>query len=243
MIKEIKSRQNELIKEIAKLSSSSTRKENGKFKVDGFHMFEMAKDSGQLLEVFSLKEIKGLDKNIDQYIVTPEIMEKISSNKSPQGIVSICKIKDELEIKSNRVLYLDDVSDPGNLGTILRTALAFGFSDVILSRNCCSIYNEKVLQASQGAIFSLNIVNDKKLLELKKSGYSILATEIKGSLSLKDVSKNNKIVLVLGNEAHGVSESILKLSDKRIRIDIQNIESLNVAIAGAIAMYVLSKNK
>ncbi len=243
MIKEIKSRQNELIKEIAKLSSSSYRKDSHKFKVDGFHMFEMAKESGQLLEIFTLKEIKDLDKNIDQYIVTPEIMEKISSNKSPQGIVSICKIKDESLIKSNQVLYLDDVSDPGNLGTILRTALAFDFSDVILSKNCCSIYNEKVLQASQGAIFNLNIVHDKNLLDLKKENYEIIATEIKGSTSLKNIKINSKFVLVLGNEAHGVSEPILKLADKRVRIDIKNIESLNVAIAGAIAMYELSQNK
>ena len=239
MIKEIKSRQNELIKNVVKLSSPSYRKETGKFKVDGFHMFEMAKESGYLLEVFALKEIKGLDAKINQYIVSEEIMEKISSSKSPQGIVSICKLIKEKEITSNKVLYLDDVSDPGNLGTIFRTAVAFGFNDVILSNNCCSIYNEKALQSSQGAIFRLNIVNDIKLSDLKKNGYQILATEIKGSVSLDSIQKPDKFVLVLGNEAHGVSQEILDQSDKRIRIDIDNIESLNVAIAGAIAMYKL----
>ena len=237
MIKEIKSRQNELIKNVVKLSSPSYRKETGKFKVDGFHMFEMAKESGYLLEVFTLKEVKGLDAKINQYIVSEEIMEKISSSKSPQGIVSICKLIKEKDIASNKVLYLDDVSDPGNLGTILRTAVAFGFNDVILSNNCCSIYNEKALQSSQGAIFKLNIVNDIKLSDLKKKGYQILATEIKGSVSLDLIQKPDKFVLVLGNEARGVSQEILDQSDKRIRIDIDNIESLNVAIAGAIAMY------
>lgn len=239
MIKEIKSRQNDYVKEVAKLSNASFRREVGKFKVDGFHMFEMAKESGQLLEVFTLKEIKGLDAKITQYIVNEEIMEKISSNKSPQGIVSICKFKEEKAISSKKVLYLDDVSDPGNLGTILRTAVAFGFLDVILSKNCCSIYNEKTLQSSQGAIFNLNIVNDKNLKDLKKAGYQILATEIKGSIPLEKVVKNDKFILVLGNEAHGVSKDILDLSDQRIRIEIDNIESLNVAIAGAIAMYIL----
>ena len=239
MIKEIKSKQNELIKNIVKLSSHSYRKETGKFKVDGFHMFEMAKESGYLLEVLTLKEIKGLDAKINQYIVSEEIMEKISSSKSPQGIVSICKLIKEKDITSNKVLYLDDVSDPGNLGTILRTAVAFGFNDVILSNNCCSIYNEKTLQSSQGAIFKLNIVNDIKLSDLKKNGYQLLATEIKGSVSLDSIQKPDKFVLVLGNEAHGVSQEILDQSDKRIRINIDNIESLNVAIAGAIAMYKL----
>ena len=237
MIKEIKSRQNELVKEIAKLSDPKARKEQKLFKVDGFHMLEMAKEAKLLHSVFTVKEIKGLD--VPQYLVSEEVLEKLSSSKTPQGVVAVCHLLEEKPIKSDKVLYLDDVSDPGNLGTILRTALAFGYDDVILSKNCCSIYNEKALQASQGAIFKLNIVNDADLLKLKKDGYEILATEIKGSVSLDEVSKPKKQVLVLGNEAHGVSESILKLSDKRIRIDINNIESLNVAIAGAIAMFKL----
>ena len=237
MIKEIKSRQNEQIKNVVKLSNPSFRKEAKKFKVDGFHMFEMARDSKMLLEVYTLKEIKGLDAKINQFIVSEEIMEKISSSKSPQGIVSICKLIEEKDISSNKILYLDDVSDPGNLGTILRTAIAFGFNDVILSKNCCSLYNEKVLQSSQGAIFKLNIVSDKKITDLKKNGYQILATEIKGSISLDNIQKPEKFVLVLGNEAQGVSHKTLDLADKRIRIDIDNIESLNVAIAAAIAMY------
>lgn len=237
MIKEIKSRQNELVKEIAKLSDPKARKEQKLFKVDGFHMLEMAKEAKLLHSVFTVKEIKGLD--VPQYLVSEEVLEKLSFSKTPQGVVAVCHLLEEKPIKSEKVLYLDDVSDPGNLGTILRTALAFGYDDVILSKNCCSIYNEKALQASQGAIFKLNIVSDADLLKLKKDGYEILATEIKGSVSLDEVSKPKKQVLVLGNEAHGVSESILKLSDKRIRIDIKNIESLNVAIAGAIAMFKL----
>lgn len=237
MIKEIKSRQNEFVKEIAKLSDPKARKEQKLFKVDGFHMLEMAKEAGLLHSVFTVKEIKGLD--LPQYLVSEEVLEKLSSSKTPQGAVAVCHLLEEKPIKSDKVLYLDDVSDPGNLGTILRTALAFGYDDVILSKNCCSIYNEKALQASQGAIFKLNIVNDADLLKLKKDGYEILATEIKGAVSLDEVSKPKKQVLVLGNEAHGVSESLLKLSDKRIRIDIENIESLNVAIAGAIAMFKL----
>ena len=88
-------------------------------------------------------------------------------------------------------------------------------------------------------VFNLNIVSNKNLEDLKKKGYKILATEIKGSVSLKKVQKFDKFVLVLGNEAHGVRDEVLKLADERIRIDIENIESLNVAIAGAIAMYTL----
>lgn len=237
MIKEIRSRQNELVKEVAKLSDAKARKQQKLFRVEGFHMLEMAKEANLIHSVFTLKEIKDLELKIPQYLVSEEVLEKLSFTKTPQGVVCVCHLLNEKPIKSDKVLYLDGVSDPGNLGTILRTALAFGYDDVILSKNCCSIYNEKTLQASQGAIFKLNIVTDLDLSKLKADGYQILATEIKGSISLEEVAKPKKLVLVLGNEAHGVSEEILKLADKRIRIDIKNIDSLNVAIAGAIAMF------
>lgn len=237
MIKEIKSRQNEQIKRIVKLNDSKYRNEVKEFKVDGFHMFEMAMQAGLVKEIYVLKPIKDVD--IPQFVVSKEVMEKISLTKSPQGIVSVCKMSEKKEVKNDKVLYLDDVSDPGNLGTILRTALAFNFLDVVLSENCCSIFNDKVLQASQGAIFKLNIVSGKKLKDLKAKSYQVLATEIKGSISLEDVKVRDKFVLVLGNEAHGVSQEVLTLADQRVRIDIENIESLNVAIAGAIAMYSL----
>lgn len=240
MIQTISSKQNNLIKEVVKLSNSSFRKEKGMYKVDGFHMFEMANESDDLLYVFTTKKVDNLDDKIPQYIVTEDILKKMSSSITPQGIVSVCKIKAEKPIKSERVLYLDGVSDPGNLGTLLRTALAFGYNDVILSENCCSIYNEKAIQSSQGAIFKLNILNNSDLSTLKKNGYTLLATEIKGSKLLNEIVAPKKHVLILGNEAHGVSQKVLEIADERIRIDIKNIESLNVAIAGAIAMYSLS---
>ena len=233
MINRIESRQNQKIKD---LMNSKFLKENKLFKIEGFHAFEMAKESGLLNSVFVTKEIKGFDG--EQFIVSPSLMESISSAKSPQGIISVCYYKEEKPISSSKVLLLDNVSDPGNLGTLLRTALAFGYKDVILKEGC-SQYNEKVLQSTQGAIFELNIVNhfDKKLLK----NYFVIATEIKGSVDLSKAEKDKKHILVLGNEAHGVSKEILDLANLRVRIDIENIESLNVAVAGAIAMYELSK--
>lgn len=236
MIYKIDSRQNQKIKDLVKLSNSKFSKEAKLFKIEGFHALEMAKESGILKSVFSTEEIIGLE--VPNYVVSSSIMESISSAKSPQGIICVCEYIKEKEITSNKVLMLDNVSDPGNLGTILRTALAFGYNDVILLGGC-SQYNEKVLQSTQGAIFKLNIVTkfDEKLAK----EYEIFATEIKGSVDLSTIDKKSKHILVLGNEAHGVSEEILKIASKRVRIDIKNIESLNVAIAGAIAMYELSK--
>ena len=234
MIKKIDSKQNQKIKDLQKLSVPKFSKEQRLFKIEGYHALEMARKSGSLLSVFTTKEIKDLE--VPQYLVSKEIMESISSAKTPQGVVCVCTYLEEKPIKSHKVLMLDDVQDPGNLGTLLRTALAFGYNDVIL-KGGCSPYNEKVLQSTQGAIFKLNIVNYEGSLP---KGYEVIATEIKGSVDLSTIIKVNKHILVLGNEAHGVSKEILDIANKRVRIDIKNIDSLNVAIAGAIAMYTLS---
>lgn len=238
MIFKIESRQNDKIKEVVKLSNAKYAKEKRLFKIEGFHALEMALKNDAVKCIYTTKEIKGINKEITQYVISNEIMETISTAKSPQGVIAICNYIETKVISSDKVLCLDNVSDPGNLGTLLRTALAFGYRDVILLGGC-SQYNEKVLQSTQGAIFDLNILNDYDLDLLYD--YEILATEIKGSVELSTVKPAQKHILVLGNEAHGVSEEILKIADKRIRIDIENIESLNVAIAGAIAMYSFAK--
>ena len=235
MIRKIESRQNQKLKDLQKLSNTKFSKEQRLFKIEGFHALEMAKKSGLLLSVFTTKEIPNL--YVPQYLVSKDIMESISSTKSPQGVICVCSYLEEKPIKSRNVLMLDDVQDPGNLGTLLRTALAFGYYDVIL-KDGCSQYNEKVLASTQGAIFKLNIVDYDGNLP---KGYEVITTEIKGSVDLSTIIKVNKHILVLGNEAHGVSKEISDLANKRVRIDIKNIDSLNVAIAGAIAMYTLTK--
>lgn len=236
MIQKIESRQNQKIKDLIKLSLPKYSKELRLFKIEGMHALEMAKKSGTLLSVFTTKELPDL--HVPQYLVTREIMESISTAQSPQGVICVCSYIHEEPIKNDKVLLLDNIQDPGNLGTLLRTALAFGYTDIIL-RGGCSQYNEKVLQSTQGAIFKLNIVpfTDEDQLE----GYEIIATEIKGSVDLSTVGKIKKHILVLGNEAHGVSKEFLEVADKRVRINIKDIDSLNVAVAGAIAMYELSK--
>lgn len=237
MIYKINSRQNDKIKNLVKLSNPKFSKEQKLFKIEGFHALEMAMEAKVIKSVFTTSELK-INVDIPQYIISKEIMQQVSSAKSPQGVIAVCEYINSRPISSNKILYLDDVSDPGNLGTLLRTALAFGYKDVVINGGC-NEYNEKVLQSTQGAIFKLNILHELDLKELKD--FEILATEIKGSIDLENVKAPAKHVLILGNEAHGVQDKILKLADKRIRINIQDIESLNVAVAGAIAMYKLSK--
>ena len=236
MIYKIDSKQNQKIKDLVKLSQPKFSKEKKHFKIEGFHALEMAKESGVLVSVFATKEIENLD--VPQYIVNEELMKYISATTSPQGVVCVCNFFKEKPISSSKILLLDNVTDPGNLGTLLRTALAFGYLDVILL-NGCSQYNEKVLQSTQGAIFGLNILNNFDYKKL--DNYQILATDLKGNVDLSTINNISNHILVLGNEAHGVSKDILNSATKRVKINIKNIDSLNVAIAGAIAMYHLSK--
>lgn len=237
-IQYITSKTNQKIKDIVKLYDNKTRKEEGLFLVEGFHLFEMAKASNQLKEIYTTKEV---DIDVPQYIITPEILEKITKSKTPQGIVSVCYQNKEKEL-GNKVIYLDNIQDPGNLGTILRTALAFSFFDIVLSKDCVSLYNEKVISASQGAIFKLNILIDKDiefLKDLKSKKYELISTALKDSKDVKELKTKDKYVLIFGNEGNGIRKEILDLSNQKVRIDMDNIDSLNVGVAASILMYLL----
>ena len=205
MIYKIESKQNQKIKDLMKLSQSKFSKETKQFRIEGFHALEMAKESGALVSVFITKPVASLD--VPQYLVSEEIMEYISVTKSPQGIVCVCNFIKEKPISSDKVLLLDNINDPGNLGTLLRTALAFGYKDVILLGGC-SQYNEKVLQSTQGAIFKLNITNNFDEKILKK--YKVIATEIKGSVDISTVSNIGSHILILVPIAFLLGKSILQ---------------------------------
>lgn len=242
MIYTITSKQNSKIKELAKFDNASFRNEKKCFLAEGYHLLEMALEKGKVKEIYTLKEIPNISNSIDQYIVTREILEKISKYKTNQGVVFLCSMNVPKKIDGRFVLYLDGISDPGNMGTLLRTALAFGYNDVLLSSKCVSIFNEKVIQASQGAIFSLNLVTDDNsdsLINVLLKSYPSVATVIDSKECIDSIKEKNKYLLILGNEAHGIRKKIKDKAKYKISIDIKNIESLNVAIAGAIFMYCL----
>ncbi len=208
------------------------------FLSEGFHLAEMAIESGLAVSVFSLKEY---DCPCINFLTNEAVIKKLSSSQNPEGIITVSKKPKERPTSSSKILYLDDVSDPGNLGTLLRTALAFGFKDVIL-RKGANPYRPKVVQASQGAIYKLNIIqnDDVSLLDkLKTKGYEIIGTDLKSSIPLSSLKKEGKLALILGNEARGVSKEVLEKGGTNVRIEIDSIESLNVAMAGAILMYEL----
>lgn len=149
MIKTITSNTNEFIKYLNKLKDTSFSKKENKALIEGEHLVNEAKD--YLLAILTLKEIKGLE--IDQYIVTEEILKKLSSGKSFSKIIGLISLKKEEPIKSNVLIYLNRVQDPGNVGTIFRTSLAFSYFDILIDEGSSYKYNPKVIQASQGSIF------------------------------------------------------------------------------------------
>lgn len=232
----ISSKDNPLVKYLVRLyENKKERDESNKFIVEGYNLVSEAKKQGLLDKVFSIKEE---DDYKDAIIVTQDIIKKITNTVTPEGIIAICNKKKDLNL-GNKVLYLDSLQDPGNIGTLLRSAVAFNFDTVVLDE-CVDLYNPKVIRASQGAIFYLNILSNS-LSELKSLGYKIIGTEMFGTALNNYKSNDSKLVLILGNEGHGVRGEYLEFSDINLTIPMNSIESLNVGVAGSILMYELNK--
>lgn len=241
MIKVITSKDNTRVKYAASLQNSKYRKINHQFLCEGYKALEMALDMGLVYEVFTLKEIPELSDDITQYVVSEDLLKKISFSVNPEGIVFIANEPNySFDDSFQKVVYLDDVQDPGNLGTIIRTALAFDFDAVVLSKNCVSPYNDKVVASTKGAIFKLPIIVSS-LEEIKNNKKVIVTALASDAVSLSELEVKEPFILVLGNEAHGVKEETIKMADVVVKIPISNaIDSINVAIAGGILMHHLS---
>ncbi len=248
MIQYITSRKNQIVQKTISLRNNKKSQEEKKFVIEGEHLFEMAIKANNICYVITTKHINNVDENIDQYIVTKDIIEKISTSKSAPDVIAVCNyINDSIKL-SNNLIYLDNIQDPGNLGTILRSALAFSNFDILISNDSVNKYNDKAIQASQGAIFNLNIENSDidKLKKLKTQGYKIVVSILsKDAIKLDDFKfdTNEKYVFVFGNEGQGIKKEIIDLADYKVFIEMSNIDSLNVGVAASIILYKAHLNK
>lgn len=243
----ITSRQNQNIKELVKIIE---RKSDQKdlFFLEGFTIFEEAiRERVIIKEIYVSASKADFFRNnydLDFEIVDDNLLKSISNTKTGKDIIFLVKGENKIELENmseNLVILLDRVQDPGNLGTIIRTADAFGIKDILTINNCVDYRNEKVLRSSMGSILRVNLkkVELEDLKNLKHLGYKIITTSPKGK-SLKNCF--TKTIIVFGNEANGVSKEIMELSDNIATIPMKgNAESLNVAIAAGIAMYIMTE--
>lgn len=232
---------NQKIKELKRLSLKKYRDKENLFLVEGDHLVKEAYKNGYLKELL-LKE--GLDYQLDvnTNYISESVLNYLTSLEAPTGIIGVCE-KRENSLKEGKILVLDGVQDPGNLGTIIRSSVAFNIDSIIINDKCADPYSDKVIRSSQGMIFKANIIKDDLeniILKLKNS-HKIFGTKVTDGKSLKSIAKFKKFVIIVGNEGAGVSESLLNLCDENIYIEMNNAcESLNVGVATSIILYELS---
>lgn len=230
----IASKDNKEIKYINKLRKASFRDSEGIFIVEGFHLVDEAYKRGLLLKVISREE-ENYD--VPQLIVSESILKHLSNLSNP-SIMGLVKIKENNNIEGNLILALDNIQDPGNLGTILRSAKAFNVKTILLSEDSVSLYNDKVIRSGQGLIFDLNIIRCDLAKMIKKLGFKVLVTDVDGGTDINDYKLNGRSILVMGSEGRGVSSKIKELKDEALYIKMnKDCESLNVAVAASIIMH------
>ena len=249
-MKEIQSVKNQIIKEVKKFHQKKQRDVHKKYLLEGYHLVEEAVLAGATIDkVFIDQKRYELyndwlsEQLVDCYLVSTEVLKALSELPTPQGIVALVDKQEQIvENFTGAWLLLDGVQDPGNVGTLIRTADAAGFSGVILGEGTADLYSSKVLRSLQGSHFHLPIIH-RNLIEViqqfKQAEIPVYGTELnQDALPYTKVTPRKDIALVLGNEGQGVSQDVLNLTDRNLYIPIYGqAESLNVGIAGGILMY------
>lgn len=256
MIFEILSTKNEKYKFFKALKTKKARTEYKLYTVEGIKSVKDAVTSGaQLYSIVVSKEFYDTvdfeyPKDVDIYVIGNNIYNDICSTDTPQGILAIIKQKEtELLLNEDKAyIYCDRLQDPGNLGTIIRTADAAGFGGVLMSMDTVDLYNPKVVRASMGSFFHIDKfqnIKTEQLLELKSKGFLIVSAILSDkTVEYTKVDYNKPVIIVIGNEANGISDEVINLSDVFIKIPIDgDAESLNAAIAAAVIMYEVRRQR
>ncbi len=190
-----------------------------------------------------MDSLKSLE--IDSYEVDPQVLDDIADSASPQGVLAVATAREtaiESIAEMHRVVVIDSVQDPGNLGAIVRTAAAAGFDAVVTGPGTADLWSTRAIRASAGTLFALHMAKrvdlESSLDLLRVAGHSVLATDVRGETSVYQVEIEKRMTLVVGSEAHGLSETIIDRTDAMIRVPMGPlVESLNVAVATGIVMY------
>ena len=239
----ISSTENKLIKNIKKLKQKKYREEAKCYIVEGEHLVLEALKAG-LVEYVLILEDAIFPIDIKKYYVTKELMQKITELSSAPNMIAVVKYNIEKDF-GDKLLLIDALQDPGNLGTIIRSAVAFNVDTIVLGLNCVDLYNEKVLRATQGLIFHLNIIKrDLKTFipEIKNNNYQVYGTKVTHGKDIASLKISKKYAFIMGNEGSGVSDELLDMCDDYVYIKTSDVcESLNVGVATGIILYELNK--
>ncbi len=265
----VTSKTNNIIKYIFSLKNKKYRNKYNKYVIEGIKMVEEIINSEGIAPEFIIYSedilksttignrfidiIKKLNVKYNIVEVTKEIFEYISDLETPQGVLAVINkneykvddLKNRLDLnRDEKYIILDKVQDPGNLGTIIRSAISFGIKNLICIEGTVDSFSPKVVRSTMGGITKVNIFNinefeiDSMINLLKQNGYKLVGTALDSKNYIKDEKIDNKTIFVMGNEANGVTDKILNKCDKFIKIPMENImESLNVATATSIVMY------
>lgn len=235
---------NDKVKNWKKLHNRKERVNTGTFLIEGFHLIEEAIQSNWDVQELIIQEgVTAPVWDVDYPIVTvtENVFNHITQTKTPQGIAAVIKGKEFPIITGEKYLLLDAIQDPGNLGTIIRTADAAGFDAVILGEGTVDVYNDKVIRATQGSIFHIPIVQANlldRVTVLQQEGFSVWASALANAKEFHTLEKQEKVALILGNEGAGIRKELLEAADELVKIPIYGkAESLNVSIAAGILMY------
>ncbi|ASK63015.1 RNA methyltransferase [Virgibacillus phasianinus] len=235
---------NAQVKNWAKLKMKKFRMKTGMFLVEGEHLVTEVHHSNWEIEQIIVQNGMDAPEFAFDYsitIVAENVFQHITDTRTPQGIAAIVKMKEQEWVDPHTVLLIDSVQDPGNLGTMIRTADAVGFDAVIVGGKSVDLYNEKTVRSTQGSLFHIPVFQEKlsvKIPPLKEKGFAVWATTLDQAMSYKDVPVTSKVALLVGNEGNGVDGSLLDLADYNVKIPIHGqAESLNVSVAAGILMY------
>lgn len=246
--KSIKSKENKFYGLLKSLSTKKYRLQHKKYLVEGLKMCMEASEEG-VLESLVVRESSidliqefFADVESTKIVVFADVLfQEVTQMQNSEGVVALVKMDGELQnFYSNRILCLDGIKDPGNMGTIIRSAEAFGFKEIILTNNCVDIYNSRTLRASMGSVFRTRFktLDFSDIFKLKNDNYKLYTTNISNSLELDSVPIENKLILIIGSESHGVSDDFIQAADYTINIPMcGRVESLNAGVAASITMY------
>ncbi|WP_226036472.1 TrmH family RNA methyltransferase [Aquibacillus saliphilus] len=240
----ITSVQNNKVKHWNKLKKKKDRDNCNSFLIEGNHMVLEAVNSQWDLKEIIVQEgtvLPDFITNVDVVYVSDNVFKSITDTKTPQGIAAVVAMK-QPELKDfSKLILIDAVQDPGNLGTIIRTADAAGFDGVVLGDGTVDLYNEKVIRATQGSIFHLPIFQENlhvEITDLKEKGFQVWASTLVGAKQFQTMPIPEKVALIVGNEGSGIDPSIIEQADEKVHIPIYGqAESLNVSVAAGILIY------